>query len=87
MAAKKSGYIETCLKFMIVAAALLLPAAFMPSECLGLSDFEMATVLAERLGDEFNPESLSVKVLDIPQSLTAVALLRLGGIAVATDKT
>jgi hypothetical protein len=49
---------------MIVVAALLLPAAFIPSECPGMTDFEMASALAEKLGDEFNPESLSVKVLD-----------------------
>jgi hypothetical protein len=64
MAAVKSGYLKICLKFMIIAAAaFFLPAAFAPSECLGLTDFEMATALAEKLGDEFNPESLSVKVL------------------------
>ncbi|MDR0654452.1 MAG: hypothetical protein LBG12_14265, partial [Synergistaceae bacterium] len=38
-------------------------AVFVPSECFGLTDFEMATALAEKLGGEFNPESLSVKVL------------------------
>jgi hypothetical protein len=59
----KRGYIKIFLKFMIIAAALFLPAAFAPSECLGLTDFDMATALAEKLGGEFNPESLSVKVL------------------------
>jgi hypothetical protein len=49
---------------MAAVAAFLLPAAFMPSKCLGLSDFEMASALAGKLGNEFNPESLSVKVLD-----------------------
>jgi hypothetical protein len=62
MAAEKSGYLKNCLRFMIVAAALLLPAAFMPSECPGMTDIEMASAIAEILGDEFNPESLSVKV-------------------------
>jgi hypothetical protein len=64
MAAEKSGYREIFFKFMIIVMAVLLPAAFVPSECLGISDLEMALTLAEKLGDEFNPESLSVKVLD-----------------------
>ncbi|MDR1133202.1 MAG: hypothetical protein LBL05_03520 [Synergistaceae bacterium] len=64
MAAEKSGYPKIFLKLAIVLAALLLPAMCVPSECLGLTDFEMASALAEKLGDEFGPESLSVKVLD-----------------------
>jgi hypothetical protein len=48
---------------MIIAAAVFLPATFVPSECLGLTDLEMASALAEKLGDEFSPESLSVKAL------------------------
>jgi hypothetical protein len=62
MTAKKIGYLKTCLKFMIIITAILLPAALMPSECPGLTDSEMAAALAEKLGGEFNPESLSVKV-------------------------
>jgi hypothetical protein len=67
MAGEKNGFsknLKICLKFMLVVTALILPAAFAPSECLALSDFGMASALAEKLGDEFNPESLSVKVLD-----------------------
>ena len=63
MTVEKNRYLKIFFRFMIVAAALFLPAVLMPSECLGLTDLEMATTLAEKLGDEFNPESLSVKVL------------------------
>jgi hypothetical protein len=63
MIAGKSGYLKICLKFMIIVTAFLLPAMLVPPECLGMTDFEMASALAEKLGDEFNPESLSVKVL------------------------
>jgi hypothetical protein len=61
MAAVKSGYLKFFLKCVTVAAALLLSAAFVP-ECFGLTDSETAIALAEKLGGEFNPESLSVKV-------------------------
>jgi hypothetical protein len=64
MTEKKTGYLKIFLNFMIMLAALFLPAAFFPSECFGLTDFEMASSLAEKLGDEFDPESLSVKVRD-----------------------
>jgi hypothetical protein len=63
MVVEKSGYLKFFFRFMIIAAALLLPAMSIPSECFGLADSEMAAALAEKLGDEFNPESLSVKVL------------------------
>ncbi|MDR3164719.1 MAG: hypothetical protein LBU13_03995 [Synergistaceae bacterium] len=91
MAAEKSGHIKNvknvkmCLKFMIIAAALFLSAMFVPSKCFGLTDFEMASALAKKLGDEFKPESLSVKVLGNRAYAEAGGVF-LGGVRVDTLK-